>query len=156
LAPVLIAALPDASSEERPRGLAEGTINISRSKNARTGPSTAKLVRVWQYEGKQVYDESEWLKKEYGAKHVVYLRVEGTSYSILIVDGLVTPLVKVNGPYEIWKIDGLEGFCKRVIDIETTAKKLTLRPGSAELAQTVQLDFSQGCAITYTEKYHLP
>ena len=134
--------------------LKEGTIEISRGETMLHGPREAKLVKVWEYN--RDTSESQWLQEHYGKKRVVYLQIAGTPYSLLVIDGSVTPLVSVAGPWELWRIDGLENFCQAADVVRVDEKKVMLIAGGADMHSIVTLDFTRGLTIGYTEDYHGP
>ncbi len=148
---VLNCYVTDVLARDRPQGLVAGTKKISKDKSTRHGPSEVKLVRVWQYNTKQ--SSSEWLKKHYGGKPVLDLRVEGTPYSLLIVDGKVTPLISVSGPWDIWRIEGLEKPLKYVTGINPKGKRLELVAPGGDMRSIWVFDFSREFTISYKEEY---
>ena len=134
--------------------LKEGAIEISRGETMLHGPREAKLVKVWEYNRDTT--ESQWLQEHYGKKRVVYLQIADTPYSLLVIDGSVTPLVSVAGPWELWRIDGLKNFCQAADVVRVDEKKVMLIAGGADMRNIVTLDFTRGLTIGYTEDYHGP
>ena len=144
-------SVTDVSAGERPQGLVAGTKKINRDESALHGPSEVKLVRVWQYDAKQ--SSPDWLKQHYGAKSVLDLRVEGTPYSLLIVNGKVTPLILVSGPWEIWRIEGLGKSLKHVALVKPAGKRIELTAPGGDVRSIWAYDFSRGFTISYREEY---
>ena len=97
------------SAEDKPKGLVAGTMKVSKEKSLKYGPSQVKLVKVWELGDKKHSSWSDWIKEKYGKdKSILRLKIEGTNYFLLLIDGKVSPFVESRGPYELWKIEGLE------------------------------------------------
>jgi hypothetical protein len=135
-----------ASLQESSKGLVEGTIEVTRSKDARYGPSQVELGKVWEYgKGEKGVYDTQWLEEQYGKTPVVHVEIEGTRYSLLIA---------CSGPWELWRLDGL--VIEGVTSVSTSAKQLKLVSPGGDMASFCVLYFTDGLKISYWEEYHGP
>jgi hypothetical protein len=148
---VLLSWVIPVVGAETPKGLTEETLPIHTDKGVRHDPVKVKLVRVWQDNRHQ--SSAAWLKEQYGNPHVLRIAVEGTPYSLLVLDGKVAPLISVSGPWEIWRIEGLQRPFQGVTGLVPKGKKLTLVAPGGDMRQIWELDFSRGLNIHYREEF---
>ena len=137
---------------EAPKGLVEGPIELDRDKSANHGPSRAKLVRVWQDGDAKHKSYTDWLKAHYGEKPILYLTVEGTPYSLLIVGGKITPLI-LAGTRALWRVDGFGNLYSFVTGLSVDGKRVKVVVPGGDMRHVWTLDFGQGLKLRYWEEY---
>lgn len=138
------------------QGLAEGSIEINRGTFEEFAPSRTRLVKVWEYGREDHHLYTDWLIDEYGNDRVLHVNVEQTPHSLLIVDGVLRPLILTRGPWELWRLEGLENACKAIREISARGKRITLVAPGGDMRSIWELNFEGGLAITYREEYDGP
>jgi hypothetical protein len=130
----------------RPGGLVEGELAIRKEGVAPGAPNSATLEKL----------PHGWLREHFGEKRILHLNVPETPYSLLVIDGAVTPLIAVSDPRELWKVAGLEDFCKDVDAVQVEGESVTLITWGGDMRAVLSLDFKKGPSISYKEEYDGP
>jgi hypothetical protein len=148
----------------RPAGLVAGPVTIASEWPVHDGPTRATLKRVWQSgEGGHYESPDRWLSQSYGERPARFVGIGGTRFSLVIVDGKVTPLLMLawpapERPEELWCFEGneIQRFFEGVCSLDVSWQTARLSPPSADSASTLTLDFRHGFEMSYREEYHGP
>jgi len=143
-----------ARVDELQTNLVEGEVAFHRPGGESGGPRRAAISRVWASTGGPGMWESDWLERQYGKKRILSLKVPGTYCSLLIIDGAVSPFISVAGPYELWRIDGIEAFCNSTAHLEVSNRRVTMIEPGGDMLSILVLDFTRGLSLSYHEEYH--
>ena len=71
-----------------------------------------------------------------------------------MVDGVVRPLLLDDDQQEIWKVEGIEHYCGAATLIKPEWGKVTLERPLGDAHSRLTLELTNGCKITYDERFH--
>jgi len=139
------------ASQEIRQELNEGPIKITFGTVVDEFPDMAKLVRVWELTRDGI-EGRVWIEEHYGDAKLVQFEIPGTNFSLLVIGGEVRPLIKVSGPWEMWRIEGLDDFFQYVVAVNITERKVEFIAGGGDLRSTLIFDFTHELEMTFTQE----
>jgi len=112
-----------------------------------------RFIKIWSLKDG---DLDLFLKKEFPESQILYIQISDRSFSLLIINGKVSPFILDNYRWELWKINGLGKDFENtgVIEVNNLKIKISRVIGDADIMRMWILDFSdpkQGLKIEYCE-----